>query len=340
MANAKKLKSGSYRIQAYDYTDAEGKRHYRSFTAATKREVQLMVAEWKASHRKRKPEEITVYAAVERYIAAKRNVLSPSTVRSYESYKRNYFMGDFGALKLPALSNRAVQVWISDIAENLSPKTVRNAYGLLAAALEMFAPEFTLKITLPAKIKPELYCPSDDDVKKLLEHIKGTDLEIAVMLAAFGPFRRGEICALTDEDIVGNRVIVRKSMVRTPEGEWVIKPCPKTYGSYREIEMPDFVINRIRNIKGPIVKITPTRITNKFIRVMSSLDIPRFRFHDLRHYSASIMHSIGVPDQYILQRGGWISDNVMKSVYRNVIDMEAKKQTQKINEHFSDMKIV
>ena len=31
---------------------------------------------------------------------------------------------------------------------------------------------------------------------------------------------------------------------------------------------------------------------------------------------------IGVPDQYIMQRGGWSSDNVMKSVYRNVIDLE------------------
>lgn len=52
------------------------------------------------------------------------------------------------------------------------------------------------------------------------------------------------------------------------------------------------------------------------------------------------MHAIGVPDQYILQRGGWISDNVMKSVYRNVIDLEKAKQDRKINEHFGGMKTV
>ena len=46
------------------------------------------------------------------------------------------------------------------------------------------------------------------------------------------------------------------------------------------------------------------------------------------------MHAIGVPDQYILQRGGWASDNVMKSVYRNVIDMETAKQNKKILKHF------
>lgn len=46
------------------------------------------------------------------------------------------------------------------------------------------------------------------------------------------------------------------------------------------------------------------------------------------------MHTIGVPDQYILQRGGWASDNVMKEVYRNAVDIEAVRQTKKINRHF------
>ena len=36
----------------------------------------------------------------------------------------------------------------------------------------------------------------------------------------------------------------------------------------------------------------------------------------------------------ILKRGGWISDNVMKSVYRNAIDSETVKQNKKINDHF------
>ena len=50
------------------------------------------------------------------------------------------------------------------------------------------------------------------------------------------------------------------------------------------------------------------------------------------------MHAIGVPDQYILQRGGWATDNVMKTVYRNVIDLEAVKQNKKINKHFDQLK--
>lgn len=333
------LPSGSYRVQVYIGTDADGKKRYKSFTAPTKRQAQALAAEWKANKPEREPEELTIHEAIGKYLDVKRHVLSPSTVRGYEGLQRNYFSDDFGARKLEDLTNPIIQLWISDLSSRLSPKTVRNAYALFTATMDMFYPDFRLQITLPAKKRPELYCPSDEDVKKLLRHIEGTELEIAVLLAAFGPLRRGEICALTDEDIHGNKITVNKSMVQGPDKDWCIKQ-PKTYGSYREIEFPDFVIKRISGIKGRIIKSTPTRITGRFIEAIESTDIPRFRFHDLRHYSASIMHAIGVPDQYILQRGGWISDNVMKSVYRNAIDIETEKQNRKINDHFSELKIV
>jgi len=48
--------------------------------------------------------------------------------------------------------------------------------------------------------------------------------------------------------------------------------------------------------------------------------LPLFRFHDLRHYSASIMHAIGIPDQYIMRYRGWGSNAVLKAIYRNTPD--------------------
>ena len=327
------LPSGSYRIQALDYIDVDGKRHYRSFTAPTKAEAQLLAAQWKNNRTEQKKVKLTVYDAIRKYIDIKRNVLSPSTIAGYERMHRNYFKNEFGAKSLDGLTNTDIQIWIGDLSERLSPKTIRNVYGLLKASVEMFLPDFQFKNTLPAKKKPELYCPSDEDVKKLLIHIKGTELEIAVLLAAFGPLRRGEICALTNKDIKGNIVSVNNSMVLDSDREWVIKQ-PKTFGSYREIEFPDFVIRKLSGIKGRIVKASPDNVSERFSRALESSGLPHFRFHDLRHYAASIMHAIGVPDQYILQRGGWSSDNVMKTVYRNTIDIEAVRQTKKINEHF------
>ncbi|WP_455649067.1 site-specific integrase [Enterocloster citroniae] len=344
MAKPKKknqLPSGQFRVQVYDYTDDDGKKHYKSFTAASKKLAQLAAAEWKANKDKPTPmvNDLTINEAANRYMSVKKGVLSPSTLRGYQGIVKNYLSGKLGGIRLLELDNTDIQIWVSDLAVKVSPKTVRNAYGLLSVTLEMFAPDFRVKVTLPAKKKAELYCPSDDDVRKLLNHIKGTELEIAVLLAAFGPLRRGEICALTNTDVHGNTIEVSRSMVKGADREWYIKQ-PKTYGSYRSVEFPDFVIDKIKNINGPLVKSNPDYITHRFGRVLKTIDIPHFRFHDLRHYSASIMHAIGIPDQYILQRGGWTSDNVMKTVYRNVIDLESVKQNRKINEHFRKLKSV
>ena len=332
MATPKKLPSGSWRIQVFDHVDVDGKKHYKSFTAPTRREAQFMASEWAAGKAAQAPENLTLYGAVTRYIDAKRGVLSPSTVAFYEQTQRCY-LRKVGEIRLKDLSNTALQIWISEISKDHSPKTVRNAHGLVSATLEMFAPDFRLKPTLPARKKPDLYTPSDKDVKMLLDHVAGKELEIAILLAAFGPMRRGEICALTSDDIHGDIVDVNKSMVMGPDRIWSVKQ-PKTYSSYRQIEYPHFVIEKMAGIEGRIIKATPEQITSRFCRAVRFSGVPHFRFHDLRHYSASIMHAIGIPDQYILQRGGWGSDNVMKTVYRNVINLEAAKQNRKIIKHF------
>lgn len=47
----------------------------------------------------------------------------------------------------------------------------------------------------------------------------------------------------------------------------------------------------------------------------------------------------GVPVEYILARSGWASDYVMKTVYRGAISDEARKQDEKIADHFSRLKL-
>ena len=62
------LPSGSYRVQVYDYTDVDGKKHYKSFTAPSKKLAQLAAAEWQANKGKYQttPENLTVYDAIGR----------------------------------------------------------------------------------------------------------------------------------------------------------------------------------------------------------------------------------------------------------------------------------
>ncbi|MCD7994353.1 MAG: hypothetical protein LUK37_22250 [Clostridia bacterium] len=79
-----KLPSGNIRIQVYDYTDVDGRKHYKSFTAPTKKEARFLATQWAAGKADMTAENITLYEAVTRYIDVKRGVLSPSTVAGYE----------------------------------------------------------------------------------------------------------------------------------------------------------------------------------------------------------------------------------------------------------------
>lgn len=335
-----KLPSGNIRIQVYDYTDEDGKRHYKSFTAPTRAQARLLADQWrvmKATQSKPDDESLTIYDAVGKYIDSKSGVLSPGTYREYLGEQERYFSGSFGQLLIYQVDKQSIQLWVSELAQkNLSPKTIRNIYGLFSGTIHMFRPDYRLQATLPQKRKPHLYCPNDNDIKALLEYIKGTELELAVLLAAFGPLRRAEICALTDKDISGNTICVRHNMVLNNDKVWVIKE-PKTTDSDRYVAMPPFVIEKFKGRKGLLVNMNPDMVTGRFIRTLRKINVPRFRFHDLRHYSASIMHAIGVPDQYIMARGGWSDDRVLKTVYRNVINLEEERLTQVINGHFEGM---
>ena len=49
------------------------------------------------------------------------------------------------------------------------------------------------------------------------------------------------------------------------------------------------------------------------------------------------MHAIGGPDQYIMERGGWKSDKVLKQVYRGTLNEYQKKYTEMTNEYLKKM---
>ena len=339
MPKAKKTASGKWRVTIYDYKDSTGKIHQKTFTADTKRE-----AERKATEYQRGPvlADLTVGEAVKKYIDLKKEVLSPSTCRSYLSIYRTHFRESrFGALKVSSLSSESVQRFISDL--NVSPKSVRNIRGLLMASVQMFRPEAVFRITLPASRKPELHTPTTEEIKKLIEVIgQDRQLYIFVLLCAFGPMRRSEACAIKYEDIDRKKktITVRRSRVQDENSRYIYKDIPKNYSSYRTIPYPDSVIKTIGAGFGYVLEDTPTALSDRFSRRVKSAGLPHFRVHDLRHYGASVLHAIGIPDQYIMSRGGWKTDNVMKRVYRDTLTDVEKEMNKKANDFFESNIVV
>ena len=117
-------------------------------------------------------EHITIRHAVDRYINAKSAVLSPSTVAGYIRY-RNLYLQSIYDKYIDEITQEEFQIAVNKEACLYSPKTLRNACGLVKSAISMFI-ERDFKITLPQRIRPSFYIPEKEEVKKIYEKIKGT----------------------------------------------------------------------------------------------------------------------------------------------------------------------
>lgn len=316
-----KLPSGSYRMRKM----YKGKTYsiVTDYKPTQKEALQLMAEELdKIRDTKGR---ITFQHAGREYIESKRNVLSPRTIREYKGIIK-HFSENFLEMNIRDIEPMDIQKEINRIAIDRGPKTVRNYHGFISAVLGVYRPNLKINTTLPQRIKSEPYIPSDDDVKIILEYAKDTRYEIPIILACYG-MRRSEICALTAEDINGDIVTINKALVMDDAGNWVLKNT-KTTASTREIIIPMAVAKKIKE-RGYVYNGHPNSITDFLTSTQKELGLPHFSLHKLRHYFASKMSAMHVPDENILKLGGWETDAVMKKVYRHAMrDQEKKAQRE------------
>lgn len=337
MAKAKQLPSGSWRVLLFVGLDDNGKRRYESFTAPTRTEAELMANTRKndlehGGRVSRVPAEMTLGEAIDQYIDSRSMILSPQTVREYRKTRRHYLSGIMDT-KLRRLKQNDIQREINREAGHLSPKTVRNVWGLVSSALKSVGFKET-NITLPAPIKYEVHIPTDKQVEALFERVEGSNIEIPVVLAATCGLRRGEIAALDlNKDIdYEKRLIKITKAVGTDENGNFITKTPKTFTSMRSIEAPEWVIQKLAEARdNGYVMPTINRISSGFKKATEHLKLNGIRFHDLRHYYASLMLKLGVPDLYAMRRMGHATTNMLKTVYQHIMDDKEKEVSEQLS---------
>jgi integrase len=316
-----KLPSGSYRVRKmykgqtysviFDYKPTQ------------KEAMQAMSAELDKVQGKH--ERMTFETAAKNYIASKSNILSPSTEREYTRTINRLSQG-FRSLNISDITQNDIQKEINRFAKKLAPKTVRNYHGFISAVLGSYQPELKIYTTLPQKVKKEPYIPSDRDVKIIMEHSIGTMFEIPILLGCYG-LRRSEICALNIETDLENNVLhVNKAMVMNKDNKWVIKST-KTTVSARDVIISPKLADKMRN-QGYVYQGHPNSISDYLGRIEAKYDIPHFSLHKLRHYFASKMSALKIPEVDILAMGGWETDYVMKAVYRHSME-DSRIKSQK-----------
>ena len=343
---AKKLNSGKWRVQI----QIDGKRY--SCTGATKKEAQDKAKQIFAGVEMEKRIPLTVGRAMDKYIEEKSGVLSPSTIRGYKSVRRNYFQ-DIMDTNISDLTQGDIQLAVSNEAlKGKSPKTIRNAHGLLNSVLEEFRPNFVTHTHLPEKQKAELRIFTEEEMQKVWQAAKGSKYELPILLASWMGLRMSEIRGLkfkdvesytlvfsrdpASADLVGKpsegRLHVHTAIVRDADGNHVEKG-PKTAAGDRWIKIPNTILNLIHqrlcefpeNMSNeeiqnshicPYADIT---IYKNFKSICKKAGVEPCRFHDLRHFAASEAHALGVPNKYSMKRMGHKTEHMLQSVYQHTM---------------------
>lgn len=339
MPIAKKTKSGKWScVGRVDKSiNASG---YKHFTAGTKAEAERLAND-AARGIVEKRQNMTVGEAIDQYIKDRENVLSPATVRGYKKIRKVYLQ-QLMPIRLCDLTQDKLQRAVNADSANHSPKTVRNAHGLLTAALRSTQSSISISAKLPQKEKPKISIPTKEQVAQLVKLSESdSDLHIAIMLASQQGLRRSEICALNGRDIADGLITIRGAYVLGADRHWTDKP-PKTYSGYRTLQMTAEVKEALsRLVREPgerIVKINPDMVTKRFCRLLDNIPgFPRFRFHDLRHYYASVLLSLNVPDKYAMELMGHATDGMLKTVYQHTMADKRGEIVQAVSDYFNDV---
>lgn len=285
---------------------------------------------------KKRPDALTVGAAIDRYIESKDAVLSPATIAGYKRIRKNSLQG-LMEIKLADLTQERVQREVNSMSKTKSPKSVRNAHGLLSAMLSEYRPEMVLRTTLPQKKHYEVAVPSSEDIEKIMDTARGGTMELPILFALWLGLRASEIRGIT-WDCVGEETLRIKQAIVEGEDGPALKGT-KTYSGDRSIRLPSYIKSLIGaqpRTDDFIVHLSGQAMYKRFSRLCEKAGLPHYRFHDLRHANASIMLALNIPDKYAMERMGHATNNMLKTVYQHTMRDKQEEVANLVDNYFTE----
>lgn len=215
-------------------------------------------------------------------------------------------------------------------------------------------------VDAPRSERPPVRILSVDEARKLIEAARGERLEALYTVALALGLRKGEICGLSwdNVDLDGARLSVVNSLQRirdrhATEGRKTNLKIveTKTQKSQRTLPLPRYAVQALRthrvrqmearlaagavwhdqglvftnpagNLGGPV---EPVLLGRDFRRLLKKAELPRIKFHALRHSAASLMLAQGVPLKTIQEILGHSSIAVTSAFYAHLGD-DLKRQ--------------
>lgn len=364
---------GSFNIGVYLGRDEDGKQRYRWRTIRGSRrkaqaELNQMLADAQ-SHKLMPSSGLTVKTYLERWLVdyAKPKV-SGTTYDRYKEIVERSLIPELGHRRLEQLRPMTIQAaytkWLESgrkprklksaklrtpALKGLSARTVTHYHRVLHLALKTAVRWQLLSVnpidavTPPRVTAAEPRVPSEADAMKLLAALHGTRLVVPVMLAATSGLRRGEILALTWQDIDFRRgtLSISKALERQRDGKGDRVKETKTRRGRRTIPLPPIALEALVQLRddqrswrkdlGPGYiesdrvcvhyngrPWTLDGLTGAYRKAVAAASV-KGRFHDLRHAHATWLLRAGIHPRIVAERLGHSSTNLTMDTYSHVL---------------------
>ena len=268
---------------------------------------------------KKRPSAVTLEKAIDNYIEVRSNVLSPSTLVGYKSVKKNRFKS---VMQCPVADIKDWQGVINAEAAICSPKTVKNAWGLIRPAIEAAGVELP-KVKLPQLVPKEPVFLTPEQINVFVAAVKGTPVEIPALLGLHS-LRRSEIAALDWANIDLRKRIIKVSGAVVPGENWTLveKPTNKNSASTRTVPImiPELynALKAVPDKSGKVVTCYISTIYDWVNKVCDENNLPRLGVHGLRHSFASLAYHVRMSEQAAMQIGGWSDYATMRKIYTHL----------------------
>ena len=233
-------------------------------------------------------------------------------------------------LTLRELEARHLQMFYSEMLRRVKPNTVIHYHAIIHSALkyavktDMLVQNVADKVDRPKKNSFQPVFLSAEEMQKMFEALRGTKLELPVLVAAFYGFRRGEVLGLKWDAIDferGTISVIRTVTTITVEGKQmeIEQQSAKTksslrtlplIGSFREYFLQ---VNEAQELNKQVCgncynyeydgfvfvdelgeRMRANYLTSAFPKFLENHGLRRMRFHDLRHTCASLLLSNGI----------------------------------------------
>ncbi len=329
-----------------------GKRNREYHTVnGTKRDAEAYLSRMKAELANNggtivKPSAVKLSSWMDEWLDLYLPNIEATTRAGYTERIKNRLNPYLGNYPLNTLRTATIQQWVNTLSqdEKLSPKSVKNVYLNLKSALDkavvlnMLATNPCTGVVLPKiqKYRAEVY--DEVEIDKLMKAAEGTDIYLLVTLIVTVGFRRGEICALTWDDVDFTNGVIHITKNRVIAGNKKITKAPKSQAGTRDICIGDNLLELLKqerqrylndkyNYAGDFVDsncvirqrngktYSPDSLTQKWERFCKTHKLKHIRLHDLRHTCATAMLKAGVSPKVIQTRLGHADISTTMNIY-------------------------